>query len=271
MGEVRVGVSGWRYPAGAATSTRRAGAAPRAGVRRVPDELGRAERLVLLAAASVDLRSRSSSRPPTTSRSRSRAAATSRTCCGSPAWSSTGQLLRLGRPGARRAARAGAVAAAAGLAYDERRLAAFLDLLPRTTRAAAQLAAQHDDKLSGDRVLTECAVDLPIRHALEARHPSFGPPAAVSAARASTTSRWSPRTAPVPGRTSRSAPRASCTCGCTATPSSTPAATPPPPWIAGRRRPRAGAQRASMSTSTSTTTPAGGRLTTRSRLLGRLG
>lgn len=60
------------------------------------------------------------------------------------------------------------------MAYDEQRLATFLDLLPRTTRAAAQLAARHDDKLSGDRVLTECAVDMPIRHALEARHSSFG-------------------------------------------------------------------------------------------------
>jgi len=60
------------------------------------------------------------------------------------------------------------------MAYDEQRLAAFLDLLPRTTRAAAQLAARHDDKLSGDRVLTEWAVDMPIRHALEARHSSFG-------------------------------------------------------------------------------------------------
>ncbi len=67
-----------------------------------------------------------------------------------------------------------------GLAYDEQRLAAFLDLLPRTTGAAAQLAGQHDDKLSGDRVLTECAVDRPIRHALEARDSSFGHRAALA-------------------------------------------------------------------------------------------
>jgi uncharacterized protein YecE (DUF72 family) len=61
-----------------------------------------------------------------------------------------------------------------GLKYDEQLVAAFFDLLPRTTGAAAELAARHDDKLTGDRVLTECAVDLPIRHALEPRHASFG-------------------------------------------------------------------------------------------------
>ncbi|MGH3306386.1 MAG: DUF72 domain-containing protein [Nocardioides sp.] len=66
------------------------------------------------------------------------------------------------------------------LAYDERRIAAFLDLLPKTTGTAAQLAGQHDDKLSGDRVLTECAVDRPIRHALEARDSSFGHRAALA-------------------------------------------------------------------------------------------
>ena len=65
-------------------------------------------------------------------------------------------------------------------AYDEQRIASFLDLLPRTTSAAAQLAARHDDKLSGDRVLTECAVDRPIRHALDARHSSFEQPEALA-------------------------------------------------------------------------------------------
>jgi uncharacterized protein YecE (DUF72 family) len=66
------------------------------------------------------------------------------------------------------------------LAYDEQRLAAFLDLLPQTTRAAGQLAERHDDKLSDDRVLTECTVDQSIRHALEARHASFGERAALA-------------------------------------------------------------------------------------------
>ena len=66
------------------------------------------------------------------------------------------------------------------MAYDEQRLASFLDLLPRTTGAAAALARRHDDKLSGDRVLTDCPVDRPIRHALEARHSSFGQRAALA-------------------------------------------------------------------------------------------
>jgi uncharacterized protein YecE (DUF72 family) len=67
-----------------------------------------------------------------------------------------------------------------GLVYDEQRLTAFFDLLPWTTGAAARLAGQHDDKLPSDRVLAECAVDRPIRHALEARDDSFGQPAARS-------------------------------------------------------------------------------------------
>jgi uncharacterized protein YecE (DUF72 family) len=66
------------------------------------------------------------------------------------------------------------------LVYDEQRLAGFFDLLPWTTGAAAQLAARHDEKLSGDRVLAECAVDRPIRHCLEARHASFGDPSALA-------------------------------------------------------------------------------------------
>ena len=59
------------------------------------------------------------------------------------------------------------------LAYDEERLVSFFALLPRSTAEAAALAAQHDDKLSGDRVHTSVEADLPLRHALEVRHPSF--------------------------------------------------------------------------------------------------
>ena len=59
------------------------------------------------------------------------------------------------------------------LTYDEARMTAFFDLLPRTTREAAALAERHDDKLTEDRVLTTCEVDQPLRHALEPRHPSF--------------------------------------------------------------------------------------------------
>ena len=57
--------------------------------------------------------------------------------------------------------------------FDADLLAAFFDLLPRTSAQAAALAAEHDDKTSGDRVLLEPAADLPLRHALEPRHASF--------------------------------------------------------------------------------------------------
>ena len=59
------------------------------------------------------------------------------------------------------------------LGYDADRLGAFFDLLPRTTTAAAELAARHDDKLTGDRVRTTTDADRPLRHALEVRHDSF--------------------------------------------------------------------------------------------------
>jgi uncharacterized protein YecE (DUF72 family) len=59
------------------------------------------------------------------------------------------------------------------LPYDEERLGGFLDLLPRTTRDAADLAMRHDDKLSEDRVLAVADADRPLRHALEVRHPSY--------------------------------------------------------------------------------------------------
>ena len=61
------------------------------------------------------------------------------------------------------------------LAFDAGRLAAFFELLPRTTGAAAALAAGHDDRLSGDdRTWLTVGGDRPLRHALEVRHASFG-------------------------------------------------------------------------------------------------
>lgn len=60
------------------------------------------------------------------------------------------------------------------LEYDEARLRSFLELLPRTTKAAAELARDHDGKVPADRALTETEVDAPLRHAFEARHRSFG-------------------------------------------------------------------------------------------------
>jgi uncharacterized protein YecE (DUF72 family) len=61
------------------------------------------------------------------------------------------------------------------LPYDQDLLADFFELLPRDTAAAAVLAGKHDERLAG-RALTEAETDLPIRHALEVRHPSFVDP-----------------------------------------------------------------------------------------------
>ncbi|HEX8497488.1 MAG TPA: DUF72 domain-containing protein [Actinomycetales bacterium] len=63
------------------------------------------------------------------------------------------------------------------------RLEPFLAMLPRTTAQAAVLATEHDARLD-DRSLTTCVVDLPLRHALEVRHPSFETPALVDLLRA---------------------------------------------------------------------------------------
>ena len=63
------------------------------------------------------------------------------------------------------------------MAFDASRVEQFLSLLPSTHREAVDLAARHDEKLSGDRVLVDLAPGVPdsapIRHALEPRHPSF--------------------------------------------------------------------------------------------------
>jgi uncharacterized protein YecE (DUF72 family) len=58
------------------------------------------------------------------------------------------------------------------MGYDADRLAAFFALLPRTTRTAAQLATQHDQRLDG-RAFAATDADRPLRHALEVRHASF--------------------------------------------------------------------------------------------------
>lgn len=83
------------------------------------------------------------------------------------------------------------------LGYDPGRLAAFFDLLPRTTTAAAALARGHDDRLEG-RALTETDADRPLRHALEVRHDTFVTPEFVDLLRrhdvglvvAGTAGRW---------------------------------------------------------------------------------
>jgi uncharacterized protein YecE (DUF72 family) len=56
-------------------------------------------------------------------------------------------------------------------AFDADRLAAFFDLLPRTTKQVADLARHHDDRVP--EAATKVEVDRPVRHSLEVRHPSF--------------------------------------------------------------------------------------------------
>ena len=60
--------------------------------------------------------------------------------------------------------------------FDAGRLAGFLELLPRTSTAAAKLAAGHDGRLAG-RAHPTTDADRPLRHAVEARHDSFRDPA----------------------------------------------------------------------------------------------
>jgi len=55
--------------------------------------------------------------------------------------------------------------------FDADRLAAFFDLLPRTTEQAAALAKRHDDRVL--EAVTDAEADRPVRHALEVRHASF--------------------------------------------------------------------------------------------------
>ncbi|MDT0215084.1 DUF72 domain-containing protein [Rothia sp. ARF10] len=66
------------------------------------------------------------------------------------------------------------------LAFDRETVAAFLGLLPRTTSAAADLAARHDERVATDRAWTTTEVDRPVRYAVEPRHPSWDTPAARS-------------------------------------------------------------------------------------------
>lgn len=58
------------------------------------------------------------------------------------------------------------------LAFDEARLASFFELLPRTTREAARLARRHDARLKFP-AYARTKADRRIRHAIEVRHPSF--------------------------------------------------------------------------------------------------
>lgn len=58
------------------------------------------------------------------------------------------------------------------LGYDRDRLAAFFELLPRTTEAAVEQAKQHEDRMN-DRAYLTTDANRPIRHALEVRHSTY--------------------------------------------------------------------------------------------------
>jgi len=83
------------------------------------------------------------------------------------------------------------------LGFDAERFAAFFAALPRDTAAALALAERHDERLAGRAFL---AIDRarPLRHAVEIRHPSFVDPTFVALLRrhrialvvADTAGRW---------------------------------------------------------------------------------
>ncbi len=61
------------------------------------------------------------------------------------------------------------------MVFDAERLKEFLRMLPRSTKDAARLATQCDERMLGRAVLT-ADVDLPLQHAVEIRHESFCTP-----------------------------------------------------------------------------------------------
>jgi uncharacterized protein YecE (DUF72 family) len=63
--------------------------------------------------------------------------------------------------------------------FDAEKLAAFFDLLPRDTDAAAHLACSHNDKLKA-RAWLRVDTNRKLRHALEVRHDSFKTPAFIA-------------------------------------------------------------------------------------------
>jgi uncharacterized protein YecE (DUF72 family) len=62
--------------------------------------------------------------------------------------------------------------------FDAERIRVFADLLPRDTKAALDLACEHDAKV-GDNVWLEIDAARQLRHAMEVRHESFRDPAFV--------------------------------------------------------------------------------------------
>ena len=84
------------------------------------------------------------------------------------------------------------------LRFDAAVLDDFLGRLPRTTAGVAALAARHDDKVAADRAVTAAEADVPVHHALEFRSPTFAVPEAMGVLRrhgvacvlADTAGRW---------------------------------------------------------------------------------
>ena len=66
--------------------------------------------------------------------------------------------------------------------FDEGVLDAFVALLPHSTRAASAMARRHDDRLRA-RAWLRVDRDRPVRHAIEVRHDSFRDPAFAALAR----------------------------------------------------------------------------------------
>jgi uncharacterized protein YecE (DUF72 family) len=65
----------------------------------------------------------------------------------------------------------------ARMPFDAERIERFLALLPRDTAAAARLARRRDRQIMAGRTLLEApATTIPLRHALEVRHESFRDP-----------------------------------------------------------------------------------------------
>jgi uncharacterized protein YecE (DUF72 family) len=59
--------------------------------------------------------------------------------------------------------------------YERERLESFFALLPRDTKAAAEMARRHDSRVKG-RAWTEIDRKRPLRHTIEIRHDSFRDP-----------------------------------------------------------------------------------------------
>ncbi len=233
-----VGTSGWRYPPWRRTFYP-AGLAQRRELEHLSRRRRqhRDQRVVLLAAAAGELPRLGAPRPRTDfvfavkggALHHPPEAAARRA---DPA----GQLLRVGRARARPEARARCCGSSRrGCASTADRLAEFLALLPRTTAAAAELAAEHDERLDGpgahrDRRRPPAAA--------RPRGPARELPATRRSSRCSgrTASRSSSRTRPARGRrfddvTAGLRLRAPAR----RTTSSTPAATRRTPWTRGRR------------------------------------